>query len=118
MKPDILSRCADRSGIDRDTGRERLVVEIDWAFYTNKEILDSFNEWLKADRPRDIGRRSDKGRNKVASWLRKLDNLAVMRLLHHATLAEMRDKFPEAWKRYGPKPPSETENAKDKDSRQ
>jgi hypothetical protein len=37
-----------------------------------------------------------------------------MRLLHHATLSEMPDKYAEAWKKYGPKPPDpNTGNAKD-----
>jgi hypothetical protein len=30
-----------------------------------------------------------------------LDRLAIMRLLHHATVKEMPKKFPAAWERYG-----------------
>ena len=65
--------------------------------------MESFEKWVKANRPSGIGRHSEKGRRKENSWFRKLDNLAIMRLLHHAPLSEWEKAFPDAWKRYGPK---------------
>ncbi len=111
MKQEIISRGDERTGIDCESGRERAAVEIDWAFYTDAEIVDSFKKWVADNRPDKIGFRKRTGRTKATSWLRKLDNLAIMRLLHHSLLADMKECFPVAWHRFGPK-----ERAKGKDT--
>jgi len=100
MKRTILSRGIDRAGVDDETGNERIVVEIDWASYTDDQIVKSFSSWVK-NRPQQIGLSSLKGRTKGNSWKRKLDNLAIMRLLHHSIPSELPQKFPSAQKRYG-----------------
>lgn len=103
MKRDILSRGDERAGLDSETGRERIVVEIGWAAHTDIKIINSFRQWVRENRPEGVGKNSDKGRNKENGWNRKLHNLAIMRLLHHAPLSEWPERFPNAWKRYKPK---------------
>jgi hypothetical protein len=99
LKRDNPIRGEDMPMLDSITGRQRLVVEIDWASYTNAEIVESFESWLKDARPKDIGLSSLKGRNKDTSWTRKLENLAIMRLLHCSTLSNLKTEFPDAVER-------------------
>jgi hypothetical protein len=110
MKRGIISRGDGRMGIDREKGRERIAVEIDWSSYTTKEIVESFAEWIEGKRPPGIGRDSDQGRGKDSSWYKMLENLAIMRLLKRATLREMPTEYPQAWRRYGSKPPAKGAN--------
>lgn len=103
MSARIISRGDRRAGIDTATGRERVVVEIDWAWFTDGEIAEEALKWVKANRPPAIGQHSAQGREKDSGWRAKLDHLAVMRLLRRATLKELPTKFHQAWKMYGPK---------------
>jgi hypothetical protein len=103
MMPRIISRGGKRKGIDLQTGIERVAVEIHWASFTDKEIAKAALKWVRANRPPGIGNSSRRGRGKDNSWSAKLNDLAMMRLLHQATLSELPIKFPAAWKKYGPK---------------
>lgn len=89
-------------------GVDSFIAQINWREFTDKEIVASFEQWVKdkTSRPVDdakrlVGRRSDQGNQKQNRWRVMLDRLAILRLLNRATLTEMPEKFPEAWKRMG-----------------
>jgi hypothetical protein len=84
----------------REEGREVMVVAINWARFTNDEIVKHFRKWLKPNRPKELRIPDGKGRNKARDWRAKLTRLAVMRLLAHFTPLEVvdADKFPVVWK--------------------
>jgi len=83
------------------SGAETLLVTIDWGGSTDNQIIESFERWIKnKHRPTGIGAANTKGKRVETRWQVMLDNLAIMRLLYHATLSEMPGKFPVAWKRY------------------
>lgn len=80
-------------------GIDSFIAQINWRDFTDNEIVAAFKRWI-ADIERPIGQRNKKG-HKLNDWRVMLDRLAIMRLLHHATLNEMREKFPDTWKLYG-----------------
>jgi hypothetical protein len=95
QRPNSAGRVVSRNGV------ETLLVEINWGGSTNNQIIASFERWIKnKHRPTGIGAADTKGKRVESRWLVMLDNLAIMRLLYQATLTEMPEKFPEAWKRY------------------
>ncbi len=80
-------------------GAEIGVLRIEWGSYTNEELRDGFYRWLKANRP--AGHPAPDGRGqKVVSVRVSLEQLAVLRLLHRFTLADLKAGCPAAWKRY------------------
>lgn len=78
---------------------ETLMVEIVWDCFTNDEIANYFRRWVKHNRPREIPVPSGQGRKRISDRV-KLERLAIMRLLHRFTFAELRAACPDAWKRY------------------
>jgi hypothetical protein len=80
-------------------GLEVLLVEIDWAGFTNEQLVEEFAGWLKENNPPDISRPDQRGRSRISERI-KLERLAIMRLLHTFTLAELRTTCPSAWKHY------------------
>ncbi len=86
------------------------IAQMNWQDFTDNEIVAAFKRWIVGIK-RPIGQRNKKG-HKLNDWRVMLDRLAIMRLLHHATLNEMPEKFPDAWKRYGERK-AVTENQKD-----
>ncbi len=89
-------------GVNPSTGFQRVVVEINWASFTDKEIAKEALKWVKANRPPGIGRSSARGRGKNNQWVAKLRRLGVMRLLNKFTLKAMPESCPEASRIYGP----------------
>ena len=83
----------------REDGMEVTAVAINWARFTNDEIAGHFRKWLKANRPREIRGPNKQGRKLISDRV-KLERLAIMRLLHQCTVAELRSVCPNAWKRY------------------
>ena len=81
-------------------GMEHTVVQINWGVFTNEEIIQAFRKWVKANRPKSLCRRDDKGRNKARDWRVALERLGMMRLLHQISRGEMQTKSPKAWKLY------------------
>jgi hypothetical protein len=82
-----------------ESGKEFTVVAIDWGSFTKDEIVNYFRRWVKASRPRDIRGPNQQGRKRISVRV-KLERLAIMRLLHRCTVAELRSVCPDAWKRY------------------
>jgi hypothetical protein len=82
-----------------ESGREVTVLRIAWANYTNDEIANYFRRWVKAHRPKEIPVPSNQGRKRISDRV-KLERLAIMRLLHPFTVAELRTVCPDAWKCY------------------
>jgi hypothetical protein len=85
----------------REEGKEVTAVAINWARFTNDEIVGHFRKWVKANRPKSLRLRDGKGRNKARDWRVALERLGMMRLLHRLRRREMAVKCPEAWKLYG-----------------
>jgi hypothetical protein len=83
-------------------GVDSFIAQINWREFNDKEIVASFKQWVRDNRPTSsdtnelVGRRNDKGR-KLNDWRVMLDRLSTMRLLHCSTLKEMP---PEALSRY------------------
>jgi hypothetical protein len=84
-----------------EEGKEVTAIAINWARFTNDEIVGHFRKWVKANRPKDVHRPDGKGRNKARDWRVALERLGIMRLLHAWKLRDMPIKCPEAWKLYG-----------------
>lgn len=84
----------------REEGKQVTAVAINWARFTNDEIVQWFRKWVKANRPKGVSRPDGKGRNKERDWRVALERLGMMRLLHRMTLGEIEAKFPKAWKFY------------------
>ena len=78
---------------------ETLLVDIAWRCFTNDDIANYFRLWVKHNRPREIPVPSDQGRKRISDLV-KLERLAIMRLLHAFTVAELRTVCADAWKRY------------------
>lgn len=82
------------------SGTEYTVAQINWGVFSNEEIVQSFRQWVKANRPNDIQPPSGKG-YKLNDWRVALERLGIMRLLHEFRLSEVRNACPTAWKLYG-----------------
>lgn len=89
-------------GLNSATGFQRIIVEINWASFTDQEIASEAAKWVKANRPTGIGRSSARGRGKESQWVVKLQRLGVMRLLNKSTIKKMPNSYPDAWRKYGP----------------
>jgi len=80
-------------------GMEVLLVEIEWARFTNQQLIGEFSQWLKENRPQETPGPSGRGR-KQRDVRVSLDRLGMMRLLHRFKLLEMEDACPEGWKAF------------------
>ncbi len=82
-------------------GSEVTVLNINWAEFTNEEIIRYFREWVKKNRPQQSQNPDSRGR-KPKDWRANLTRLAVMRLLSRYKALEMVDdrkkKFADIWK--------------------
>jgi hypothetical protein len=78
-----------RPSVTYASGAEHTVVQINWGSFTNEEIIQSFRQWVKANRPEDIPAPDGKGRNKARDWRVALERLAIMRLLHEFRLRDL-----------------------------
>lgn len=96
MVHESISRGDSRSGIN-DMGRERIAVEIDWAGFDNTQIEAHFKEWIKANRPKNIGLKNMKGRGSLKDWRAKLKRIGIARLLSRCTLGQIPKDYPDAW---------------------
>jgi len=81
-------------------GSEIGVFEINWAQFTNDEIVIGFRRWLKANRPGQFAVPDRRGRNKARDWRVALERLGMMRLLHQFRLRDLPKAAPMAWKLY------------------
>jgi hypothetical protein len=91
-EPDQVKRM-----LDGDTGLEVLLLTIDWDNFTDADIIERFQHWVKNEgRPKGVGVRSTKGQ-RTDAWRKKLERLALLRLRHHYTLDELAVLLPEAW---------------------
>jgi hypothetical protein len=81
------------------SGMEVLLVEIDWADFTNEQLVEEFALWLKENNPPNVSRPDKRGCRRISERV-KLEFLGIMRLRHDFTLPELRKTRPEAWKRY------------------
>jgi len=105
------SECIALSGEAKDPPAGKLAVAftVDFARFTDGEILAQFKLWLKAKRPQPWTRplrvlpdSRQKGR-KLIEYRVALERLGLMRLLHWHSPAELRRELPEAWAKYAKK---------------
>src|SRR5260221_397236 len=81
-------------------GGEVTVVWIQWADFTNDEIVEYFRKWVKGNRPKHSAAPDGKGK-KINDWRVALNRLGIMRVLHNYTFAD--NRFPAAFKARGEK---------------
>ena len=98
-----LAELATHSALVRGGGGvDSFIAQVNWREFTDKEIVASFGQWVRDNRPTApetkqlVGRHSDKGHKRSVRRV-MLDRLCIMRLLHRRTLNEM---YPEAFSRY------------------
>lgn len=79
---------------------------IDFARFTDREMLDEFQKWLVSNRPKEWKRplrifpgSSARGK-KLIEFRVALERLGLMRLLHWHTPGQLKDFWPEAWTKY------------------
>jgi hypothetical protein len=86
---------------------ERIVaaLTVDFSRFTDREILRSFEEWLRQTRPepwkkpRRVFPNSPQRGRKLIDYRIALERLGLMRLLHENYPNELRDRYPDVWKR-------------------
>jgi hypothetical protein len=82
-------------------GMETLLVNIDWAGFTNQDLVRHFAQWLTENSPPDVRRPDRRGGDKRVDWRAKLARLGVMRLLSRHKVLEIvddrRKKFAAIW---------------------
>jgi hypothetical protein len=78
-----------------------VLLTINWRF-SNKRILAAMGKILNQIKPPDMTqlKRWDGRGKKDRDLLVKLERFAIMRLLHHYTLSELKRRLPEAWNLY------------------
>lgn len=82
-----------------DEGSESTIIEIQWAHFTDDQIIKAFRKWVKAKRPEEIPKPSKQGHKNISHRV-DLERLAIMRLLKRFSLVELRGQCPKVWKRY------------------
>ena len=82
-----------------EEGSESTILEIQWAHFTNDQIVKAFRKWVKANRPKDISKPNKQGHKDISHRV-DLERLAIMRLLCRFTPTQLRENCPAAWKRY------------------
>jgi hypothetical protein len=91
------------------TGKVAAAFTVDFARFTDKEILAAFKTWVQSNRPaqwktpkRIFPGAKQKGR-KLVEYRVAVERLGLMRILHYIYPSEMRHHLPKAWRKYGPK---------------
>jgi hypothetical protein len=80
-------------------GEMLVAFAVDFRKFTDKEISAAFVAWIKQNRPKESPGPTKRGR-KTRDIRVALDRLGIMRLLSFATLREMPEKYPDAWKAF------------------
>jgi hypothetical protein len=65
--------CAE---LDKENGIERLRVQIEWGAFTDAQIEHAFYIWVKENRPRGMGRASERARSSQRAWVGKSIEMA------------------------------------------
>ncbi|MCB1233072.1 MAG: hypothetical protein KDN19_22705 [Verrucomicrobiae bacterium] len=94
---------------DTPEGSFAVAFEIDFARFTDSQILDAFRGWLVQHRPKDCESPKrifldtpSRGR-KRSEFMVALDRLGLMRLLHWHSPSQLEQIWPSAWEYYLPK---------------
>jgi len=90
-------RCAE---FDRELGIERLRVEIDWAGFTDSQIVAAFKTWVRENRRPGTRRADDRGQRKGKGYGNYLAWLGIMRLMHAYPFTSTAKLSPKAWQLY------------------
>jgi predicted phosphoadenosine phosphosulfate sulfurtransferase len=81
-------------------GVEYLRVEIDWAGFTDAQIVAAFKAWLAENRPHGVGVASRRGQRKQKGYRDYLAWLGMMRLLNAHPFTSIKRAKPDAWLHY------------------
>jgi hypothetical protein len=88
------------AGDNDEPNKEVTMVEIEWARFTNEQIVQSFRKWVAANRPTDVNKPDNRG-HKPKDWREHLIRLGVLRLLSQFTALQIvdprQDKIPAVW---------------------
>ena len=87
-------------------GSKVVAFTVDFARFTDREILDEFQRWLVANRPKEWHKplrvfpsSSARGKKQI-EYRVALERLGLMRLLHWHPPGDLPDLWPEAWEKY------------------
>lgn len=81
-------------------GRMVAAFEIDWNSYSKTEIADHLSKWAHENRLSSLSKSRLRGRKTGFDSAKKLRDLGVMRLMNFSTVADMKNRCPEAAQRY------------------
>lgn len=90
-------RCAE---FDAELGIEYLRVQIDWAGFTDTEIVEAFKAWLGENRPPGVGVADTRGRRKQKGFRDYLAWLGMMRLMSICPFTSIEREMPKVWSHY------------------
>ncbi len=82
-----------------EDGTESKIVQIAWEHFTNEQIIESFRDWVKKNRPKQLKKPGKQGHKYISNRV-ALERLGIMRLLHRFRFADLPKQNPAAWKRY------------------
>jgi hypothetical protein len=81
--------------LDPKTGLEVLIAMLDWNSFDDAEILNAFEQWVKANRPNGVGKHDRKGR--PPKYINSLKRLGLLRLRHFFPFDDISNKAPVIW---------------------
>ncbi len=90
-------RCAE---FDAELGVERLRVEIDWAGFTDPQIVQAFKSWVAENRPPGVGTSGKRGTRKGKGFRDYLAWLGMLRLMHVWPYTSIERESPQGWSCY------------------
>jgi hypothetical protein len=90
-------RCAT---FDAGLGIEYLRVQIDWAGFTDAQIVAAFKVWLAENRPPGVGVTNRKGIRKQKGYHDYLAWLGILRLMNAYPFTSIEREMPKAWSRF------------------
>ena len=96
-------------GADPSEGKLTVAFTVDFARFTDREIITDFTHWVKSNRPGRWKRPSctilglNRQGHKLIEYRVALERLGLMRLLHYFTPKELRVQLPKAWEKYSRK---------------
>jgi hypothetical protein len=86
---------------DAESGVEYLRVQIDWAGFTDPQIMAAFKAWLVKNRPDGVGVASPRGLRKQKGYRDYLAWLGMLRLMNRCPFTSIQKEMPAAWRCYG-----------------
>jgi hypothetical protein len=90
-------RCAQ---LDQQTGIERFRAQVEWAEFTDSQIVEAFRVWVKENRPLGVGHSDQRGKRNSGGLDARLHWVGILRLMSAIPFTRAQTLRPDAWKRY------------------